>query len=117
MIFNDGYSVYAFQEVKQSVVRQIDIGDVIKIVSDYFSIPISDIMSKSHKREFVTARHTAIYLSKTEIYQTTVRIISEYFNIDHTSVLHACHNVENWKETDENFYKAFIKIKTEIKIL
>lgn len=116
MIFNDGYSVYAFPGIKESIVRQIEIGDVIKIVSDYFSIPISDILSRCRKQEFVTARHLVIYLAKTELSKTTISI-AEYLKIDHTSVIHACSNVENWKETDESFYKAFIKIKSEIKAL
>lgn len=116
MIFNDGYSVYAFPGIKESTVRQIEIGDVITITSDYLSIPVSDIMSKCRKREIVTARHLCMFFARYKLSKPTAEI-GRYFNVDHTSVLHACTNVSNWKETDENFYRAFKQIKTEIKRL
>lgn len=116
MIFDKGCSVYAIPGLKTQYQKNIEISDVIKIVSECLYIPVYEIMSRCRKKEIVTARHLIMYLCVYELSKSTAEI-GRFFQMDHTSIIHACYNITNWMKNDENFLRTFRYVKTKIKEL
>ena len=48
----------------KNTTRELSIDYIQKVVSDYFSIPVDLMHSKTRKREIVQARQIAMYFSK-----------------------------------------------------
>lgn len=82
---------------------------VLTHVAQIFEIPVEAILSKSRKQEIVTARHTAIHYFATLTNNNKKRfkqgIVGSWFGLDHTSVIHAIRNCQNWQDTYSD-YKA-----------
>jgi chromosomal replication initiator protein len=83
------------------------IDGIIKIVCNYYQIPIEDIQIKTRKREILQARQIAMYFSKKFTKSSLATIGSQIGNKDHATVSHACKTITNLIEFDTKF-------KTEI---
>jgi chromosomal replication initiator protein len=87
----------------KNTTREISIDYIQKVVSDFFSLPIEAIHSKTRKREIVQARQLAMYFSKKLTKASLATIGLHCGNKDHATVLHACRTVNNLIETDKQF--------------
>lgn len=68
---------------------------VLNIVSYYFGFEKEKVYSKKyHKREIVDARHICFYVLKYTC-KISANKIARYFEMDHSSVISGCKNVEN----------------------
>ncbi len=74
---------------------------VIDAVSEYTGITKKEMINQCRKREYVYARHMAMYLMYCLIPSTTIASIGKYFNRDHTSVLHAKAHISDIMYLDE----------------
>ena len=83
--------------------REMSIEYIQKVVCDYFSIPISLMLSKTRKGNVVAARHISMYLSRKHTQSSLATIGSKCGNKDHATVLHACKSVQNSYDTDKRF--------------
>ena len=70
---------------------------------DYFSVPVSVMLSKTRKGNVVAARHISMFLSRKHTHESLAVIGSKCGNKDHATVLHACKSVKNSYETDRRF--------------
>jgi len=100
----------------KNTAREISIEYIQKIVSDYFSIPIDVINSKTRKREIVQARQISMYFSKKFTKSSLATIGLHCGNKDHATVLHACRTVGNLLETDKQFKNYIKEIEKKINI-
>lgn len=100
----------------KNTTREISIDYIQKIVSDYFSIPVDVINSKTRKREIVQARQIAMYFSKKYTKSSLATIGIHCGNKDHATVLHACRTVNNLLDTDKQFRSYVGEIEKKIKI-
>jgi chromosomal replication initiator protein len=73
---------------------------LIKVVAEYFSISLDDLMGKSRKKSLVIPRQIAMYLMRQEAGFSFPGIGQELGNRDHTTAIHACTKIE--KEIDGN---------------
>jgi chromosomal replication initiator protein len=87
----------------KNTTREISIDYIQKVVSDFFSLPLEAIHSKTRKREIVQARQLAMYFSKKLTKASLATIGLHCGNKDHATVLHACRTVNNLIETDKQF--------------
>lgn len=94
--------------------NHITIQYIISLICNYFKIELSNIQSKSRKREIVQARQIAMYFSKKYTKASLQLIGYEIGNRDHSTVLHAFKTVENLLETDKKFKFYFEQIKEKI---
>ncbi|MCX6154296.1 MAG: chromosomal replication initiator protein DnaA [Candidatus Kapabacteria bacterium] len=95
--------------------RKITLEDIMKLVTDFYDIPVEQVLSKSRKHEIVLARQMSMYLSK---YFTThsLKVIGEFFgNRDHSTVLHAYTAIENYLSTDKKVKLTFENFMNELK--
>ena len=85
--------------------KEISIEFIQKTVSNYFSIDVSTLQSKTRKRHIVQARQLAMYFAKRLTKASLSSIGSQIGKRDHATVLHACKTVDNLTETDKQFKK------------
>jgi chromosomal replication initiator protein len=84
------------------------ITNVLDIVSDYYSISTTDLISKKRTRNFLYPRQIAMYIIKT-LYDPPYKRIGSYFsNRDHSTVMHSVEKINNDMNVDKN-----IKIDVE----
>jgi chromosomal replication initiator protein len=92
----------------KNTTREISIDFIQKIVSDYFSLPLELLKSKTRKREVVQARQIAMFFAKNMTKSSLASIGLQCGGKDHATVLHACRTVNNLMETDKKF-KVYIE--------
>ena len=84
----------------QSSSREITIDYIQKVVCDYLELPVESIQLTSRKREIVQARQLSMYFAK-KITKSSLAVIgAQCGNKDHATVLHACKQIENLRQTD-----------------
>jgi chromosomal replication initiator protein len=90
--------------------------DVIKeVTSEYYQLPIELLESKSRKHEITLARQMAMYLAK-ELTQLSLKSIGSNFGgRDHSTVMHACHAIENYLVTDRQVKTGYETLKRKLK--
>jgi len=89
---------------------EIKAKEIIKTLSNLYDV---DILSKSRKKNIVSARHLAVYYvyKKTTMSQTNCGLL---FNKDHTTIRHSVNSIENLLSYDRQFRKEKLKVDEEI---
>ncbi|MBO7465476.1 MAG: chromosomal replication initiator protein DnaA, partial [Bacteroidales bacterium] len=87
----------------QNTIHEISIDYIQKVVCDYFSIPVYQMLSKSRKGEIVQVRHTSMYFAKKYTNLSLAQIGARSGDKDHATVLHACRAVENQRATNAKY--------------
>ncbi|MGA2669755.1 MAG: chromosomal replication initiator protein DnaA [Ignavibacteria bacterium] len=91
--------------------QNLDISTIIAVVSKYFDIDESLLRLKSKRQEIVTARHTAMYLSK-ELTTCSLQTIGAHFGgRNHATVIHACKCIEDNITKDTSFAEKLEQLK------
>ncbi len=80
--------------------RLVTLENIIKTVSEYFKIRVSDLLSSRRSRSIARPRQVAMALAK-ELTNHSLPEIGEAFGgRDHTTVLHACRKIQELRDTD-----------------
>ena len=87
------------------------IQNVLSIVSDYFNISTSDLISKKRKRIYLYPRQVSMYLIK-EVFDIPYKKIGGYFSgRDHSTVMHSVEKINNEIQIDSNVKVDVEKLK------
>lgn len=93
----------------------LSLEQIRKVVCTYFNIAESEIQTNSRKKNIVTARQIAMYLSK----QYTSASLSAIGNViggrNHATVSHSLSVVQNMIETDPEFKSALNAIENKLR--
>ncbi len=93
---------------------EITLEDVVRRVSEVTSITEKDIVGQSRKKELVEARQITAYLSR-EILGASLSSIGIYLGgRDHTTILHACKNIEEKLKSEKRMKHQVESIKSEL---
>ena len=93
---------------------EITLEDVVRRVSEVTSISEKEIVGISRKRELVEARQITAYLGR-EILGSSLSSIGIYLGgRDHTTILHACKNIETKIGSEKRIKKLVNSIKAEL---
>jgi len=89
--------------------KMVTIGNIQRVVADYYHIKLSDLLSKRRNRSITRPRQMAMALSK-ELTNHSLPEIGEAFGgRDHTTVIHACEKTKELMkeslEVDEDYKK------------
>jgi len=96
--------------------REISIEYIQKLVSDYYSLTVDQLKSKTRKREIVQARQISMYFAK-QLTKAPLKKIGMHFGgRDHSTVIHACQTVNDLIDTDKKFRGDVEEISKRIKI-
>ena len=101
------------EQIKQKH-ENINLENIIKVISKELNIKSSDIKSKKRTTSIVEARRIAIYLAR-NITLNSMPIIASFFNMkDHTAVSHSIKKINELIEKNENFRLRVDEIKNKI---
>ena len=100
-------------KLKEGYLNEAKIKNVMSIVSDYYRISTSDLVSKKRTSNYVFPRQVAMYLIKT-IYDLPYKKIGSFFNNrDHSTVMHSVEKIRNEIEMDADVKNDVEKLKVK----
>ena len=97
----------ALRHLNIAEVHEINLDLILDVVSRYFDVTISDILSKNRQKKVVVARHVSMYFCREVLGYSYQKIADEFGGLNHTSVLDGCKNVKNQYHTDQDV-KAYV---------
>jgi len=95
-----------------SQIRVITVDKIQNIVSNYFNIPLSEMLSQRRSRPLARPRQIAMYLAKKMTSRSLPEIGRRFANRDHTTVIHAVKTITRLSEQDDEMKKNIIQIKS-----
>jgi len=90
--------------------QAIGIGNIQKVVADYYGLQIKDLLSKRRTRSLARPRQVAMALAKELTEHSLPEIGDAFAGRDHTTVLHACRQVRHLMETDGKLREDWDKL-------
>lgn len=94
--------------------KSVKLDDIVKTVSDFYGIPVEEMVKKGRKKEIAHPRQVAMYLLRTEL-DTPFSTIGDFFGgRDHTTVLHAVEKVTKNRESTLRIREEIASIKEKL---
>ncbi len=91
--------------------RLVSVDNIQRVVSDYFKIKMSDLLSKRRSRSVARPRQIAMALAKELTNHSLPEIGDAFGGRDHTTVLHATRKIKELQETDREMQEDIKKLK------
>ena len=79
---------------------------IIDTVADYYGLTHQQIVSKTRTKNIANARHISIYLCRTKLSLSYIKIGEEFGGRDHATIMSACRKVEKALKTDPAMKEA-----------
>ncbi len=95
--------------------KEITIETIIKEISTYYSIKVSDIKSEKRIRSVMLPRQVAIYLSRKLTDYSLVSIGEKFGGKDHATVIHSIKKIEEEIKIKKEFKETVEKLEAKIK--
>ncbi len=80
--------------------RAVTIADVMQLVAERYRITVDHLKSKKRTQDLALARQVSMYVAREKVGASLSLIGKAHGNRDHTTVLHACHKVDNLCKTN-----------------
>ena len=91
--------------------RVITVDKIQNVVSNYFNIGLSEMLSQRRSRPLARPRQVAMYLAKKLTTRSLPEIGRRFANRDHTTVIHAVKTITRLSEQDDEMKKNISQIK------
>ncbi|TXH89740.1 MAG: chromosomal replication initiator protein DnaA [Pseudomonas sp.] len=95
--------------------KLVSVDNIQRTVAEYYKIKIADLLSKRRSRSVARPRQVAMALSKELTNHSLPEIGDAFGGRDHTTVLHACRKIAEWREADADIredYKNLLRTLT-----
>ncbi len=89
-----------FIKINAKPKRTIAVKDIVKIVSDFYSIEEANIYEKTRRKEIIRPRQIIMYLLREDFNISYPSIGQKLGGRDHTTVIHSCEKVRNALKED-----------------
>ncbi len=100
----------------QNTENKLDIEYISKVVCETLDVDLSQLKSKSRKREFVLARQITMYLSK-KMTDMSLKEIGIFFGgKDHSTVIYSCNTIQDSMDVDKKMNSTIEEIIKRIKM-
>ena len=93
-------------------IRVITVDKIQTVVSNYFNIGLSEMLSQRRSRPLARPRQVAMYLAKKLTTRSLPEIGRRFANRDHTTVIHAVKTITRLSEQDDEMKKNINQIKS-----
>ena len=118
--FNYKFTIENTKDALKNLINSKNIGskdidrnnynNILDIVSNYYNINTSDLLSKKRQKKYVFARQISMYIIK-DLYDLTFKRIGQIFNgRDHSTVIYGIEQISNYIQTDESIKKDVDKL-------
>ena len=114
-VHNRNLTISDCKNILKDVFNQIKVITVDKIqnvVSNYFNISLSEMLSQRRSRPLARPRQIAMFLAKKMTTRSLPEIGRRFANRDHTTVIHAVKTITRLSEQDDEMKKNIIQIKS-----
>tara|TARA_E500000331_G_scaffold191479_1_gene184188 strand:+ start:241 stop:1629 length:1389 start_codon:yes stop_codon:yes gene_type:complete len=95
-----------------SQIKVITVDKIQNVVSNYFNIPLSDMLSQRRSRPLARPRQIAMFLAKKMTTRSLPEIGRRFANRDHTTVIHAVKTINRLSDQDDEMKKNINQIKS-----
>ena len=95
-----------------SQIRVVTVDKIQNVVSNFFNIPLSEMLSQRRSRPLARPRQIAMYLAKKMTSRSLPEIGRRFANRDHTTVIHAVKTITRLSEQDDEMKKNVTQIKS-----
>ena len=92
--------------------KVITVDKIQNVVSNYFNIALSEMLSQRRSRPLARPRQIAMYLAKKMTSRSLPEIGRRFANRDHTTVIHAVKTINRLSEQDDEMKKNINQIKS-----
>ena len=92
--------------------KVITVDKIQNIVSNYYNISLSEMLSQRRSRPLARPRQIAMYLAKKMTTRSLPEIGRRFANRDHTTVIHAVKTITRLSEQDDEMKKNIEQIKS-----
>ena len=90
--------------------HQFSIDNIQKIVTDYYNIKLSDLLSNKRNRSLARPRQLSMSLAKELTTHSLPEIGDAFGGRDHTTVLHACKRISELRTVDNSIEEDYKKL-------
>jgi chromosomal replication initiator protein len=102
------------KELVNDAKRVITLEAVQEIVATKFHIKVSEMKSKRRTKALVYPRQVAMYLARDITQQSYPEIARHFGGKDHTTIMHACRQIEKAKENNPGLQRTLEDLKRQI---
>ena len=95
-----------------SQTKVITVDKIQNVVSNFFNIALSEMLSQRRSRPLARPRQVAMYLAKKMTTRSLPEIGRRFANRDHTTVIHAVKTITRLSEQDDEMKKSINQIKS-----
>ena len=95
-----------------SQIKIITVDKIQNVVSSYFNIALSEMLSQRRSRPLARPRQIAMYLAKKMTSRSLPEIGRRFANRDHTTVIHAVKTITRLSDQDDEMKKNINQIKS-----
>lgn len=95
--------------------KELSYDNIVAAVCKYSGIRKSDITGKSRKKEIVAARQLALHIAHKYTAMSFSQLGRAMGGRDHSTVMHACNQVETRLAADKAFRKSVETLEASIK--
>ena len=102
------------REMLQQAPRdKISIEQILKSVASVFQVRVSDLRGSNRTKDIALPRQVAMYLAK-EMINESLMMLGVSFGKTHSTILHACKNIEKKVATDEHLRRQIGMVRRSI---
>ncbi len=100
--------------LQQAPHQKISIEQILKSVAAVFEVRVADLKGSARTKNIALSRQVAMYLAK-EMINESVTMLSALFGRKHSTMLHACRNIEEQVAIDEVLCRKIGMVRDNIK--
>ncbi|MBV6417915.1 MAG: Chromosomal replication initiator protein DnaA [Steroidobacteraceae bacterium] len=91
----------ALKDLLSLQAKLVTVENIQKTVADYYKVRVADLLSKRRNRSIARPRQVAMALAKELTSHSLPEIGDAFGGRDHTTVLHACKRIREFRDTDQ----------------
>lgn len=99
--------------LQQAPREKISVDQILRSVATVFQVRVSDLKGSTRTKEIALPRQVAMYLAK-EMINESLMMLGLSFGKTHSTILHACKNIEKKVATDENLRRQIGMVRRNI---
>ncbi len=100
----------------QKTKKSVSVKDIVKIVSDFYSIEENSIYEKTRRKEIIKPRQIIMYLLREDFNISYPSIGEKLGGRDHTTVIHSCEKIKNDIKSDQILVQEIVEIRNLLSV-
>jgi chromosomal replication initiator protein len=93
--------------------QKISVEEILKSVATIFQVRVNDLKGANRTKEVAVPRQVAMYLAR-EMVSESLMMLGASFGKTHSTILHACKNIEKKVEADETLRRQIDMVRRNI---